>query len=252
MYEQHLVGPLFRPFAEAVLNHTALAPGHRVLDVACGTGIVARLARQQVGDAGHVAGVDLSRGMLGVARRLAPDIEWREGDVAALPLLEGETFDAVTCNQGLQFFPDKPAAVRHMRRALKPGGRIAIATWHNDSEMPFLAQLRRIAEKHLGPIQDNRFAFGDPAAMESLLRDAALRDIRVSSIHRDLRFPDRAFLRLNAMAFLGMSAAREMGEQKRNQAIEAILEESEAAAKACQAGDGLAFEMRTILATGVC
>lgn len=251
MYEHQLVGPLFRPFAEAVLDLAALAPGHRVLDVACGTGIVARLAKQQVGDSGFVAGVDLSRGMLAVARRIAPDIEWREGDASALPLLDGEVFDVVTCHQGLQFFPDKLAAVRLMRRALKPGGRLAIATWHNDTEMPFLAELRRIAENRLGPISDNRFGFGDPAALHSLLHDAGLQDIRVSSIHREVRFPDRTFLRLNTMAFVGMSAAaKEMDEQKRNQAIEAILKESVTAAKAFRAGDGLAFEMRTILATG--
>lgn len=253
MYETHLVGTLFRPFAERVLDQTDIVPGNRVLDVACGTGIVARLAKQRIGDSGFVAGVDISPGMLSVARRVAPDIEWREGNASALPLLDGEIFDVVTCHQGLQFFPDKPAAVRQMQRALKPKGRIAIATWHNDAEMPFLAELRRIAEDHLGPIHDNRFGFGDPAALESLLHDAGVQDLRVTSIHREVRFPDRTFLRLNAMAFVGMSAAgKEMDEQKRNQVIAAILDESVAAAKAFHDEDGLAFEMRTLLATGVC
>jgi SAM-dependent methyltransferase len=253
IYETHLVGPLFRPFAEKLLDETALVPGNHVLDVACGTGIVARLARQRLGDSGRVAGVDSNPGMLSVARRVAPDIEWREGKATELPLRDGESFDIVTCHQGLQFFPDKPAAVEQMRRALKPGGSIAIATWANDSEMPFLAGLRRIAEEHLGPIHDNRYGFGDPAAMESLLRGAAFHDIRVWSVHCELFFPGSTFLWLNATAFIGMSAAgKELDEEKRNQVLGAILEKSTAAAKDFQREDGLAFEMRSLFATGVC
>src|SRR5690606_14801410 len=146
MYEQLLVGPLFRPWADLTLDEIGLRPGDRVLDVACGTGTVARQARARLGQSGTVVGVDVSGPMLGVARRVAPDIDWREGDAAALPLREGEQFDVVICQQGLQFFADRCAPVREMYRALAPGGRVAVSTWRPDDEIPFGRELRRVAE----------------------------------------------------------------------------------------------------------
>ena len=113
MYERWLVGPLFRPWAEMTLEEVRVSPDDRILDIACGTGIVARLASERLGDAGHVVGVDLSPDMLAVARALAPDVDWREGNASALPLRDGEQFDVVVCQQGLQFFPDRPAAAAH-------------------------------------------------------------------------------------------------------------------------------------------
>ena len=128
MYERLLVGPLFRPWAELTLEEVALAPGDRVLDVACGTGIVARVASERLEGAVRVVGVDVSPDMLAVARAAAPAIDWREGDAARLPLGEGEAFDVVVCQQGLQFFPDKPAAAR--RAAAGAGGRGAAGGQH--------------------------------------------------------------------------------------------------------------------------
>ena len=149
MYERWLVGPLFRPWAELTLDELKLSPGDRLLDIACGTGIVARVAKQRLGDTGQVVGVDVSSDMLAVARNVAPDIDWREGNAASLPLNEGEQFDIVVCQQGLQFFTDKTAAIAQMRRALAEHGRLAVATWRSDEEMHFLRELRRVAEHHL-------------------------------------------------------------------------------------------------------
>lgn len=166
IYEKVLIGPLFRPWAEALLAESRLAPGERLLDLACGTGIVARLACERVGAEGKVVGVDAAAPMLEMARSQAPEIDWRVGDAAALPLADGERFDVVTCQQGLQFFPDRLAAVREMRRALAPGGRLALSCWAPDTGMPVLLELRRVAERHLGPLSDRRHAFGDLAAIE--------------------------------------------------------------------------------------
>ncbi|MBB4575714.1 class I SAM-dependent methyltransferase [Rhizobium lentis] len=118
MYERWLVGPLFRPWAEMTLEELALSPGDRVLDIACGTGIAARVARERLGHAAYVVGIDISPDMLAVARTVEPAIDWREGNASALPLCDGEQFDVVVCQQGLQFFPDKPAAAAQMRGAL--------------------------------------------------------------------------------------------------------------------------------------
>jgi ubiquinone/menaquinone biosynthesis C-methylase UbiE len=97
---------------------------------------MARVARQRLGETGYVVGVDISPDMLAVARAVEPAIDWREGNASGLPLRDGEQFDVVVCQQGLQFFPDKPAAAAQMRRALAKGGRLAVATWRPDDEIP--------------------------------------------------------------------------------------------------------------------
>lgn len=228
MYERHLVGPLFRPWALALLDEVNLREGERVLDVACGTGIVARLAQQRVGSAGRVAAVDVSAQMLEVARGLSPAVDWREGNACELPLRDGEAFDVVFCQQGLQFFADRPAAARHMRRALAPGGRLAVSTWRPIEEAPVFRETHRIAERLLGPIVDQRHALGDEDELTRLLMDAGFENVRSRKIAKTVRFAQAAtFARLNAMALVGMSgAAKRLSEMEREQAIEAITSES--------------------------
>lgn len=251
MYERWLVGPLFRPWAEVTLEEIALAPADRVLDIACGTGIVARVARERLGDAGHVVGIDVSPDMLCVARAVAPRIDWREGTASALPLQDAEQFDVVVCQQGLQFFPDKTAAAAQMRRALAKGGRLAVATWRSDDEAPLFRELRRVAERRLGGIADQRHSFGDGAALESLLRDAGFDEVRSTTVTRTMRFEDGApFLRLNTMALVGMSAAgRDIADQERKRFVEEIVRESAPVLQPYSDGSGLAFELSTNLAT---
>jgi SAM-dependent methyltransferase len=115
IYKRHMVPAIFGPWAEDLVACAAPQPGERVLDVACGTGVVARLVAQRVGPAGQVVGLDLNPGMLTVARALPPSqgamIAWREGNASAIPLADA-AFDLVLCQQGLQFFPDRPAALR--------------------------------------------------------------------------------------------------------------------------------------------
>ena len=252
MYERWLVGPLFRPWAEPTLEEVALSPGDRVLDLACGTGILARVARERLGEDSCVVGVDISPDMLAVARGAAPGIDWREGNASAtLPLHAGEHFDVVVCQQGLQFFPDKPAAAAEMRRALAKGGRLAVATWRSDDEIPFFRELRGIAERRLGGIVDQRYSLGEAAALGALLTDAGFRDVRLRTVSRTIRFEDGApFLRLNAMALVGMSAAaRTMSDEERNRAVETIVSESEPVQRRYTDEDGLAFELSTNLAS---
>jgi SAM-dependent methyltransferase len=127
-YERYFVPAIGAPLAAELVDVAELRPGERVLDVACGTGIVTRLAAERVGADGAVAGVDINPGMLGVARSAArPElgIDWHEASAEALPFQDG-TFDVVLCQMGLQFFPDKLAALRQARRVLVPGGRLAL------------------------------------------------------------------------------------------------------------------------------
>lgn len=250
MYERLLVAPLFKPWAEVLLDRTSLASGDRVLDLACGTGIVARLAKERLGSKSRVVGVDLSAQMLEVGRSIDPGIEWREGNATALPFGETEKFDVLLCQQGLQFFPDKLAAAREMRRVLAPGGRLAVATWRALEEIPFFMALDRVAARHLGAVVDHRYGYGDAVALERLLVEAGFQDVGVETIARTIRFSEGAvFVRMNAMALVGMSAASAvLSEEQRAQLVALIAKESAEVLPQFTDGEGTTFEISTNLA----
>lgn len=129
LYEKSNVPTIFTAWARHLLERAQLVEGDHVLDVACGTGVVSRFAKEAVGRPGRVVGVDLNPGMLEVATSTASSknlaIEWIQSDAAAIPLTEPE-FDVAFCQQGLQFFPDKAGALKEIRRLLKPDGRCII------------------------------------------------------------------------------------------------------------------------------
>ena len=252
MYERILVEPLFRPWVDDLLQRAELAAGDRLLDVACGTGIVARVAKERLGAGARVVGVDANAQMLAVARRTAPDIEWREGNAMALPVAAGEQFDVVTCQQGVQFFPDRLAAAREMRRVLAPGGRVVVATWRPLEEVPLFRALHELAERHLGPVTDQRHAFGDSSQLEALLTDAGFSDVRVDVITRQIRAEDpAALLQMNARAIVGMSGAgKAMDEAARARVAALIAAESGQLVTRYRDGAGLAFELKTNAAVG--
>jgi ubiquinone/menaquinone biosynthesis C-methylase UbiE len=134
-YERIVARYILGPWAPLLVERAAVAPGERVLDVACGTGVVGRIATQRVGAKGYVAGLDLNAGMIAVARSIpmAPGstIDWHEGSALALPF-PGGSFDVVLCQQGLQFFPDRALGLREMRRVLQAGGRLALSVWNSN------------------------------------------------------------------------------------------------------------------------
>ncbi len=249
IYERALVNPLFRPWADALLTQVAVRRGERVLDVACGTGIVARLARERAGSTAKVVGIDVAEPMLEMARSVAADIDWRVGDAAALPLQPDERFDLVVCQQGLQFFPDRAGAVRQMRRALVDGGRLAVSTWQPDEAFPVLRALRRIAERHVGPIDDRRHAFGEAGPLETLVRDAGFRDVRSKVTSRTIRFADGAlFVRLNALALIGFAGAP-TSEGACEKLLEAIGHDSADLVRANTDDGGFAYEIGAVVVT---
>src|ERR1700737_5157987 len=142
-YDELYLPRIFIPWARLLLERTALRPAEAVLDVATGPGTVARLAAEQVGSQGRVLGADFSEAMIAIARAKpqpagAATIEYLVSPAAPLAVDDG-AFDVVTCQQGLQFFPDRPAAIREMNRALKPGGRAAAAGGGETAPTPTLA-----------------------------------------------------------------------------------------------------------------
>ena len=152
MYERGLVPAIFAPWAAVLIKQAALQRGERVLDVACGTGVVARLAVQQVGSTGRIIGLEKDAERLAVARSLPPvpgvSLEWQESNALAMPFADAY-FDALLCQQGLQVFPDRPAALREMHRALVPGGRLILSVWGSLEQCPGYAALVGALERHL-------------------------------------------------------------------------------------------------------
>ena len=134
LYERYPGRYILGPWAPLLVDAARLATSERVLDVACGTGVVARVAAGRVGPAGRIVGVDLNPGMIAVARSLptpfGATIEWLERSALDLQLADA-AFDVVLCQQGLQFFPDKLLALREMQRVLGPGGRLALSVWNS-------------------------------------------------------------------------------------------------------------------------
>lgn len=149
IYEAKFVPALFADWAPHVVDMGDVAAGQSVLDVACGTGIVARTAAERVGASGRVVGVDLNQAMLTVASWVCPGVELRQADVTALPFDDG-TFDAVLCQMALMFFPDPTAAVREMSRVAEPHGTVVIMVPSSLDAQPAYRLLVELAATHAG------------------------------------------------------------------------------------------------------
>lgn len=150
-YERYFVPAIGAPLAADLVELAALRAGERVLDVACGTGVVARHAVERVGSGGRVVGTDINAGMLAVARQASAGVgasDWYEASADNLPLPD-DAFDVALCQLGLQFFADKPAAVRELRRVLVPGGRLFLNV--PGPTPPLFAELEAALARHVGP-----------------------------------------------------------------------------------------------------
>jgi ubiquinone/menaquinone biosynthesis C-methylase UbiE len=190
-YERYRVPRLFRLLALLLLERVPLRAGQRVLDVACGTGIVARLVAPRIAPKGTVVGLDLNEGMLAVARAHALEagapIEWKRGDASELPFTDA-TFDVVLCQQGLQFFPDKPGALREMRRVLVPGGILALNVFGapNRYNAALAEAIAKYADEKVAMPSLAPFALGDVDALRAIVSAAGFADaeIRTSVVTR--------------------------------------------------------------------
>lgn len=190
LYERYYGPGIFEPLAMQLTEFVRPEPGERVLDLACGTGIVARRVAPMVGRQGRVVAVDINPAMLEVARRQpAPEgasIEWVEGDAVEIDL-PGEAFDLILCQQGFQFFSDRPGALRRLRSLLAPGGRIGLAVWEGIDRQTLFADFAEVEARHLEPLgvpyEDlvAPFSLGDPAELGSLLESAGFSGVEVVS-----------------------------------------------------------------------
>jgi SAM-dependent methyltransferase len=222
-YEESLVEALFTPWAELLLDRLRPMPGERFLDLATGPGTVARLAALRVGPSGALVAADLSEAMLSIARSKPPvagaaTIDYRQSPAAPLDVPDS-AFDVASCQQGLQFFPDQPAALGELRRALRPGGRLGLAVWSAIELSPVFDGLSAAIRDVFGAEVAERYRGGpwglsDSRRITSLLSGAGFSEVAIEEATMVARFdrgPAQLELSLAASAVMSdiVSAAPE-------------------------------------------
>jgi SAM-dependent methyltransferase len=232
-FETFLVPPVFGPWSRMLVEAVAPLPGERLLDVACGTGAAARHAAGLVGADGYVAALDINEGMVvhGASLDGAGAIDWRIGNALDLPW-DTDHFDAAVCNQGLQFFPDRAAAVAELKRVLKPGGRLGIGLYAELPYCPGHCAVERALSRYPIDLDGIRrpYSFGDPKALGDLLEAAGFRDVAVVRKMLHSRF-DSAPAFVESLAAGGPSARKALEQLDAAQMKSAIAEVTEALAE---------------------
>ncbi len=193
-YESYMVPALFAPWASQLVQRANPQPGERVLDLACGTGVVARLAAPLLGSKGAVTAIDLSPTMLSVGRAAAEgeglDIEWRQGRAEQLPFADC-SFDLVLCQFALMFFADRATALSEAYRILTDDGRLCLNVWQALDRHPFYETLHHVIQRRLGmsTIRDI-FALGDEDELCGLLTNAGFQCVEIEAVSITARFPN--------------------------------------------------------------
>jgi ubiquinone/menaquinone biosynthesis C-methylase UbiE len=255
-YEAFMVPFRFRPWAETLLDSAGLRSGMRLLDVACGTGIVARVAAGRLQKNGIVAGIDMNPAMIDVARSAAAaegfDIEWHVGLASELPFPD-ESFDVVTIQQGLQFFPDKPAALRECLRVLAPGGRIVVGIWSTLEKQGVQQAYAEAIERVTGtPSMHAPYGTTTPQEMQDLIDGAGFADVSVEEVTIQLSYdqPERYAERMLQGTSAGVPTMHGRSDEERAELAEAVAADMADAVRAATVGDRLITDSTTFIATG--
>lgn len=205
-YQSVLVPVIFEPWARELIRRALPIDGVHILDLGCGTGVVTREVAKYLRDPGSLSAVDHSADMLEVARSLAAeaglDVDWVEADAGKLPFDDNQ-FDVAFCQQALQFFPYKPAALRELHRVLKPGGRAVFCVQRELEVNPMLKSQAAALEAHVskdaGAAVRAICSLWDGSEIENLFAKAGFREVQMESVTLNLFHPDAATFAAGAM-----------------------------------------------------
>lgn len=236
-YEELLVPGLFQGWTDRVLDAARVGPGDKVLDVGCGTGVLARAAAARVEPSGSVTGLDINPGMLAVAARIAPEVKWQQGAAESLPF-ENNTFDAVVSQFGLMLFEDPRAALEEMRRVLAPGGRLAVMVFdsldNNPAYEAYVAVLEHLGLEQAAAALRFPFSLGDVDKLSALFETVGIGSASVATHEKTAHFPSvRAMIEGDVKGWFPLAGiALEGGD------FEAVVSEAEVALEPFVDGDG--------------
>jgi ubiquinone/menaquinone biosynthesis C-methylase UbiE len=256
LYQRYLVPAITTKWAEDLVRRGQPQPGEKVLDIACGTGVVARLAGMRMAQ-GHVTGLDLNRGMLAVARLLPSEgapIDWIEGSALDLPFPTGR-FDLVFCQLGLQFFPDQARALREIRRVLSPSGRVALSVYSPIQRTPgahaFVLALDRVLGPTASRIKRGEHSFNARDELEELLIDADFAEVEVHTVVQELAFPSVLdYVRFQLLATPMAALLSDRAEAERQAVIKAVaLETTNLSDEAMPEGGAFCFAQEAYVGT---
>jgi len=242
-----MVPAIFVPWARKLLDSTRVQKGDRVLDVACATGTVARLAAERLAGTGHVTGLDLGEEWLEVARKVPVEkgtrIEWRCGNATSLPF-PSDSFDVVLCQQGIQFFDDRKSALDEMFRVLAPSGRFGASVFRSIERSPGYRSLATALGRHVGQraeaMTQRIFSLGDPGVLRSLMTSAGFQ-------HIDVR-PDVGNAHFESVE--DFPRVYSIGWDANPATTEAVVHDVARDLQEFCDVDGLTFPMEAIVATG--
>lgn len=186
------VAPLMKPFVAALVD-AVVRPGQRVLDVACGTGFATRVAAHVIGSGGHLAAIDINPAMISKARQqpIPGDVDWRVASALELPF-EDESFDAIICQQGLQFLPSPADGLAEMRRVLRPGGTLGATVWAPLHLSPYLAAQAELMVEYAGVdkrVLAQAFPPEGKTAVEQWLASSTWGTTQIETLVLDVSFP---------------------------------------------------------------
>jgi len=186
-YDRYLRPFVFEPYARDLVRRLKAGSGLRVLELACGTGVVTDHLLRALDDGGTIVATDLNPDMIEIARkRLGTNrVEWRVADATSLPFDDG-TFDAVLCQYGWMFFPDKPRAMREAHRVLKPAGRLLFNVWdaldRNEGAQLADALYHRVLGADAPTFFSVPYGMSDSEPVKRMLVDAGFSDVRSESV----------------------------------------------------------------------
>ncbi len=232
-YEQHIVPAFSRAWALDILEKAALQEGEDILDVACGSGIVARHAISQVGTGGKVSGVDINEIMLNKAREISKkenlSIEWYHNDASNLPFQDNR-FDVLLCQQGLQYFPERDSALKEIYRVITQGGRLVLSVWRLMEFSPFYKVLHEIIKQNLGKknaaILSSAYSLSDKNQLRSLIEKAGFKKINIRIVIKQMYVTDLKEFFLGGMIASPYAAAFAELNKNTQQKIIKYLESS--------------------------